>query len=268
MPHYAVRVGRRVGVYTNWTECEQQVKGHSGAEYKKFSTRKEADDYIGDNGNVSNNVVDNQHHSINQSTNQLYTDLIGISLMSDRRIDYSDMPSAGGQLFDAVVLSLGYQSSNPINNTRTLPTSPSIIMYTDGSCRANGTPQARGGYGIYCPTHPQLTSYGPLDKSHQHTNQRAELTAILIAIQSVPDCPLQIITDSMYSINCITKWSMAWERSGWNVDKCNLDLIRPIKELLRGRIYNVEFTHVRGHKGDYGNEEADRLANMGADMVV
>lgn len=39
---YAVRKGNSIGVYETWKECEAQVRGYSGAEYKKFSTYKEA----------------------------------------------------------------------------------------------------------------------------------------------------------------------------------------------------------------------------------
>ncbi len=42
--YYAVREGRNIGIYDNWTECENQVKGYSGASYKKFSTYEEAMD--------------------------------------------------------------------------------------------------------------------------------------------------------------------------------------------------------------------------------
>lgn len=40
--YYAVRDGRMPGVYETWEECERQVKGYSGAKYKKFPTYEEA----------------------------------------------------------------------------------------------------------------------------------------------------------------------------------------------------------------------------------
>lgn len=39
---YAVRKGNAPGVYISWSECEREVKGFKGAEYKKFKTRDEA----------------------------------------------------------------------------------------------------------------------------------------------------------------------------------------------------------------------------------
>lgn len=45
--YYAVRVGRNVGIYTTWADCEAQVKGYSGAQYKSFPTKEEAENFVG-----------------------------------------------------------------------------------------------------------------------------------------------------------------------------------------------------------------------------
>lgn len=45
--YYAVRVGRNVGTYTTWADCEAQVKGYSGAQYKSFPTKEEAENFVG-----------------------------------------------------------------------------------------------------------------------------------------------------------------------------------------------------------------------------
>ena len=43
---YAVRKGLKVGIYNSWAECENQVKGISGSEFKRFSTLDEANQYL------------------------------------------------------------------------------------------------------------------------------------------------------------------------------------------------------------------------------
>jgi len=40
--HYVVWRGRKTGVFGSWAECERQVKGYAGAEYKAFNTREDA----------------------------------------------------------------------------------------------------------------------------------------------------------------------------------------------------------------------------------
>lgn len=43
---YAVKVGRQTGVFHSWADCEAQVKGFSGAEYKSFKTLEDAQAYL------------------------------------------------------------------------------------------------------------------------------------------------------------------------------------------------------------------------------
>lgn len=45
--YYAVRKGKQTGVFETWDECKKQVIGYSGAEYKSFMTREEADSFVG-----------------------------------------------------------------------------------------------------------------------------------------------------------------------------------------------------------------------------
>lgn len=40
--YYAVKQGKMPGVYETWAECEKQVRGYSGAVFKKFPTYEEA----------------------------------------------------------------------------------------------------------------------------------------------------------------------------------------------------------------------------------
>lgn len=41
--YYVVWKGRKTGIFTSWAECEKQVKGFVGAEFKAFGTLKEAE---------------------------------------------------------------------------------------------------------------------------------------------------------------------------------------------------------------------------------
>ena len=45
---YAVFKGKNgvSGIYSTWDECQKLTKGVSGVQYKKFSTRAEAEDYL------------------------------------------------------------------------------------------------------------------------------------------------------------------------------------------------------------------------------
>jgi ribonuclease HI len=94
------------------------------------------------------------------------------------------------------------------------------------------------------------------------------LTAVLRALQIVPKTHnLEIITDSNYSINCSTVWYKTWLKNGWrtstNGEVINRDLVLDIRELIDARdaaSVTTDFTWIKGHDNDPGNEAADRLA--------
>ena len=44
--YYAVRKGRKTGVFETWDECKAAVSGFSGAAYKSFTNREEAMDFV------------------------------------------------------------------------------------------------------------------------------------------------------------------------------------------------------------------------------
>lgn len=46
MKYYAVKTGRTVGVLDSWDTCQKSISGFSGADYKSFNTREEAEAYI------------------------------------------------------------------------------------------------------------------------------------------------------------------------------------------------------------------------------
>ena len=44
--YYAVRKGHTTGLFTSWPECQEAVRGFSGAEFKGFYTKEEAMAYL------------------------------------------------------------------------------------------------------------------------------------------------------------------------------------------------------------------------------
>lgn len=57
--YYAVKSGKKPGVYETWAECQQQVIGFSGAKYKKFNTYEEALNFNQDKGDFERPDEDN-----------------------------------------------------------------------------------------------------------------------------------------------------------------------------------------------------------------
>ena len=44
--YYAVRNGRKTGIFRHWEECKDQVVGFKDAEYKSFDNMKDAEEYL------------------------------------------------------------------------------------------------------------------------------------------------------------------------------------------------------------------------------
>ena len=52
MPYYAVKVGKKPGVYNTWTECEANIKGIDKATFKKFDSESDAKSFINSNNSI------------------------------------------------------------------------------------------------------------------------------------------------------------------------------------------------------------------------
>lgn len=57
--YYAVKIGRNPGIYNNWEDCKKEVNGFSGAIYKKFNSKSDAEEYIGISGSGDSWGFDN-----------------------------------------------------------------------------------------------------------------------------------------------------------------------------------------------------------------
>ncbi len=102
----------------------------------------------------------------------------------------------------------------------------------------------------------------------QTTSNRMELMGVREALLAL-DGPLEVYSDSTYVVNCFRdEWWQGWLRRGWRTaDKkpvANRDLWMQIIEQFQTR--SIVFHKVKGHSGDYWNEEADRLATEAADQ--
>ncbi len=95
------------------------------------------------------------------------------------------------------------------------------------------------------------------------TNQMTELLAPALGLEALRErCNVKIMTDSAYTMNCITKWIYGWVRKGWKTAKNepvkNKELIQRLYEACKQ--HNVEWVKVKGHSGLKYNDLADELA--------
>ncbi len=140
-----------------------------------------------------------------------------------------------------------------------------VIAYTDGACRGNPGP---GGWGV-------SLQYGGHQKElcggeAPTTNNRMELMAAISALESLREaCAVTLHTDSKYVLQGLTEWLPGWKKRGWKTaDKKpvkNQDLWQRL-DAAAAR-HQIDWRWIKGHSGDPGNENADRLANKGLELA-
>lgn len=237
MPFYAVRFGKCPGIYDTWDKCKTQVIGFKGAIYKKFSNKDRAIEFVNNNSKIYNT------HTKGKSNKQL---------------------------------------TNIAKANKLTKQPNTLYIFTDGSSVNNGTKYSNAGYGIYIPEPYEYNIMMRGKLPNGTTNNYAELKAILEALclhdynelrhkSKCIDNPIEnivIVTDSTYSINCITKWSTKWKQNNWCSSTGdtvkNKTLIQKIYMLYIK--YKPKFLHINSHTGRKGffyegNQIADKLAN-------
>jgi len=146
---------------------------------------------------------------------------------------------------------------------------PDYFIYTDGSCIGNGKTNAKAGIGIY---------FGENDKRNtsrtfegKQSNNTAELTAIIEAYKIAENDILAgkkiiFVTDSEYSIKCLTTYGKKQEATNWTEDIPNKVLVKYAYNLFKNK-KNIGLKHIYSHTDSsdvhsVGNDNADKLANM------
>jgi uracil-DNA glycosylase len=201
-------------------------------------------------------------------------------------------------VFIKVNIALRLRNEDPINwntvNLRAIveiraeirddPNNEKLYIFTDGAAKSNGKANCRASSAYYITDRKDINIESAdivknvdLGEVYKSSNQRGELTAILTAMQRLETMnnklPVEIVSDSEYSIKCISVWAKSWYAKNNIAGKKNLDIIKPALDLyLRLKATQViTFKHIRSHKSApansasiewfywNGNDRADKL---------
>lgn len=303
---YGVRSGKVPGVYTDWATAEEQVKGVQKPKVRAFPTRAEAEAFVACGATVAKGMPEvARKRSAPSSSAKQKQQPVTLHVEHTQQPPQRADEDFGDELEKELEMLLQQEASDaPVSDgypapkkRRPIPEngaerevdekekedhrvlkpkpkklSPVLKIYTDGSSLSNGRAGANAGVGVWFGDRDARNISEPLAGPRQ-TNQRAELTAILRAINVSPTHrDVLIFTDSQYSIKCVTVWHHAWIRNNWNTTLGrpveNRDLVEQIIEKIREREKHgsrTRFEWVKGHSGQNdGNHQADRLAVEGA----
>ena len=141
-----------------------------------------------------------------------------------------------------------------------------INIYCDGACSPN--PGKSGtGVAVYHKSDIKELWYGLYEANG--TNNTAELNGMLEAFKLAKTYiekgkSVQVLSDSKYSIDSITKWATGWQRKGWKKANGeaikNPELVQACFSLYQQIKTKLTITHVKGHANIEGNELSDRMA--------
>ncbi|MEI9815374.1 MAG: ribonuclease HI [Acidobacteriota bacterium] len=137
-----------------------------------------------------------------------------------------------------------------------------IQIITDGACLGNPGP---GGWACilrYNSHAKELSGYVA-----QTTNNRMELTAAIEGLKLLKEpCEVEVVTDSEYVKNGITKWIQGWKRNGWKTAAKKPVMNQDLWEELDGltKMHSMQWTWTKGHADHEDNNRCDELATSAA----
>ncbi len=269
--HYAVAIGRKPGIYTQWDGeggARAQVDGFPGARYKGFTSHKEAKKWLEE----QRSAVSGQRTAVSdqRSANSGQRSAISSQRAEGRHRQSGasrQLPGMEPQPGDPGAPVMGY--SLPPNAS---PAQTVVTIYTDGSALRNPGP---GGYAAVILANGERREIS--GGFRYTTNNRMELTACIQALRALPEgSQVKLISDSRYVVNGITRyWAVNWRANGWqrkvwdeaegrtvNRPAENADLWAQLLELCA--LHRVEFKWLPGHAGIRENERCDELAQRAA----
>lgn len=242
---YAVRVGRRPGIYQTWEEAKSQVLGFPSAEHHKFTSFSLAFEYlqvryalspIGSQPTKLPYLVDNDETPA--QSNDPVKKLKGVEEI--RNVDSED---------DKVETEKENPGKVRMRNIHTL--------LADGGARGNPGP-AGSGYVIYSPKGEKIAE-GAVALPHPATNNEAEYSALLYGLQKAVSLripKLRVLMDSQLVVYQI--------KGKYRTSSPNLV---PLHEQVKHEIRLFEkFSIV--HIPREQNQEADALANQAMDEAA
>jgi ribonuclease HI len=228
MPFYAVANGRTNGIFLNWDDCNNSVKGHKNSVYKKFDTREEADNFIKiNNKNIDNTTIQTQHN---------------ITSFFDKRNNKKEKVIDSNP--DYYVYTDGACSNNGKDNALA-----GIGIFFGINDERNVSKQIEG-------------------KQTNNTAELSAIieTYNIIENDIINDKKITIVSDSEYAIKCVSSYGEKCSKQGWNIDMPNKELVKTAYDLYKGKS-NVQFIHIKAHTTNtdihsFGNNNADKLANI------
>ncbi|CAL7947035.1 unnamed protein product [Xylocopa violacea] len=257
--YYAVAKGRKPGIYMTWNECKLQVNQFSGPVFKKFNSQHEAENFIKQHTGEGTD----RKETISTFGKRLPPQKEKLPDVENKKPAAKKMKQDNSEEHKKII----YIESKKVNAEFSVDNNY-VNVYTDGACSSNGGKNARAGIGVWFGDNNPLNVSEPV--IGRATNNMAEIQAVTVAARQAQKAGiknLKINTDSKFLISCINNWMPKWKANGWKTST-NKPVINKTELLEMEQALaplNINWNHVNGHVGIYGNEMADKLARKGCE---
>lgn len=157
----------------------------------------------------------------------------------------------------SIMKDLGPSENVNLNESETL------YIFCDGGVKGNGKVGAKGAYSVYFGE-GEFSKFNVTKMVTDPTNNKCELSGIRKICKTLIDNlelfenkKIVIVTDSLYSIKCVTLWYPDWLQHNWMTAKKepvkNKELIEQIINVTK--IRPVTFKHVFSHTKEPVNKD-------------
>ena len=267
---YAVRKGKVPGIYATWSDCESNVKGFAGAEYKSFSDELQAQNYM--NGSIKNNEADKEvvKDTLESSVKPMSeVELKGmetkalkcLAYLHDNKLISESLYADASRQID-VNLKVRKTSQAVMSARGGKPFPDHVDVYVDGSYNASTNEY---GYGVYMDDgEKQRILYGRGLCTEGGRNVEGEVAAAKEALSTIRLNPHYKSVTLYHDYQGIGSWA----DKDWQANKAYNQAYTRFVNKLRENGLSIEFKHVDGHTGVEGNEYVDKLAKIGCGMSL
>ncbi len=231
MSFYAVHKGHKPGIYNTWPECEKQIKNFVGAQFKKFTVKAEAQDFLEHGFGANKPAFMKKKENADKKNNDK---------IEKECIDDED---------DKIYI---YTDGSFIRGHKTVPDIAGYGIHIPAKNISLGLPLLNQ---KITNNRAELTA---IIDSFQYLDENDLKKKICI------------FTDSQYCIYIMTGTGERYEKNGFKQNGKpvpNIDLIK--KALVIVRKYNIVILKVRAHTNlkdehSINNDIVDKLAEQGA----
>lgn len=251
--YYAVRIGKTPGVYLTCKECQAQTNGFSGAQFKSFLTRKEAENYIDGITETIPLVFNtlNKGQSLESATQKNLTNNLNPYQVSIY-LDGSKIPTIGHKGMGAYCNYMGKDYKLSVTCTKN-----TILKY---KIPANLDVLSSPSMEFLALAEVLFKFLKFRFKTYESRNEKGEV--VLKTYKLEPRLNLIFIVD----YNGVMHWML----NKWQAKEPHIKQIKTtcdfMADYIGARGIDTSYAHVKGHSNVYGNEMADQYAKSTEDF--